>query len=160
MGKIQGLDDGPEQKAFRALCTVLRSDPALRAIPVKFRDWQDTEKDLVPVALAEMPCVILTPRVEAEGWWSEGEQRQGLVVEAHLFLAGTNMDDALNLYAALRRAIWPADDARRAIVDQVLGAVAAQRKIRPGALAPAAAKDDTRILAGTFEFLLLQLVNT
>jgi hypothetical protein len=160
MGKLK-LPDAPETLAFRAVVRVLKTDPTLRGVGLKLRAWEDSDKDLVKPTLDEMPCLILTPNLQASGWWSESQQRTDLLVDLELWMAGTNADDALNLFGAIRGAFWPTSDpARRAVVAAIMDAVCLNGQIQSSSFEPATVNNSARALVARGAIHLINLVDT
>jgi hypothetical protein len=155
--KINGLPDVAETRAFRAVCRVLRNDPTLRAVGLKFRDWQDTPKDVAPVAIDEMPLLELTPSVLPGGWWSEGEQQTNLDVDGLFYLPGTHADNVTNFLGAIRAAMWPTDPARRAIVEGEMSPVCVNGKVGEVAVTVITPDEGARYTVGKFSLRLLLL---
>jgi len=112
------LPDAEETIAFRAVAAVLRDDSTLQACNVTFRAWEGNVGDLDEPAVANCPYMRLTPAAGNSGWINEGQHELSLDVTIEAAVVGSDVDQLLNLWAAIRRALWPgrtieARDARR-----------------------------------------------
>ncbi len=124
--KLQ-LPDCREVLAFRAVCTILRADPTLRRIGIKFVVWDGSTDDLVEPMAAMLPFIEIQPSPNSTGWASESEHRSDVSVDFSLATRGTNADDLLNLWAAVRSALFvDPGDPRRAEIAAVMDSVGAQ----------------------------------
>jgi hypothetical protein len=110
------LPDGAETLAFRAVERVLATDPLLSSAVRTLVAWRGEAADLLEPAFATCPFVKLSPAPAASAWETEGLHRAPLVVAIDLAVAGTDVDQLLNLWAAVRLALWPPDPARAAVV--------------------------------------------
>jgi hypothetical protein len=114
------LPTAPETSAFRAVVAVVRRDPDLRRIGLVVRAWDGRPEDLAAPTPAQLPWLRLTPAPGDSGWESEGQHRASFLVHLELAVAGTNTDSLLDLWAALRTALFPTDPTRRSAVRALL----------------------------------------
>jgi hypothetical protein len=92
---------------FRALCTVLQSDPVLggQGVVRTWRTWTGDAKEAQPPATAEMPWVRLTPKNSPLTIGEEAAWYCDFTIRYELATAGTSFDDIANLVGALRNAV-------------------------------------------------------
>jgi hypothetical protein len=100
------LDMAPETKMFRALVRVLTEDETLARV---VRTWQvaDGEGDEKPIAETVLPAIKLVPDPATIKLVGPEDYDEGLSVLIDFVVAGTNADDRLNLWSAIRAALQP-----------------------------------------------------
>lgn len=102
------LPDAPETTAFRALVGVLEADQTLQSLGTRIASWTGGPDDLEePTGL--QPYLMLTPSGLASDWETEGQHRMPMSIGVLAVVAGTAVDEAMNFYAAVRRALFPVD---------------------------------------------------
>ncbi|HWE39527.1 MAG TPA: hypothetical protein VG406_23460 [Isosphaeraceae bacterium] len=100
----------PESACFRAVDRVLRDAPALQAVGVNFFSFEgDADRDSREPTLDEAPWVRLAVVPLPSHWQSENQHAAPLSVKVECFVAGTRLDDGLDLWAAIRGALFPGD---------------------------------------------------
>ncbi len=119
MTRDLALTDSPETLAFEAVVAVLRSDDDLRRIALSTRAWDGGPEDLAPPTIAKLPWMRVTPTAGQSNWESEGQHRVEMHVQFELAIEGTKAANLLNLWGAVRNALFPADPDRRELVDTV-----------------------------------------
>lgn len=112
VGSKLPLAAGEETVAFRAFEGVLRTDPTLARVVKTWSSWRGEPADLLKPCPALCPIVQLAPRPAGASWSAEGLHREPLYVAVYLAVAGLDADELLNFWAAIRRAVFPADPER------------------------------------------------
>jgi hypothetical protein len=113
------LDDCPRTKVFRQVDAILRADPTLRRVfgaegGRRFLSWEgDPVRDAKPLDDKSAPAIRITPAAMGEdGWYSPEAQMGDLAIEVEILLRGTNVDDLMNVWWAVQRAIYPKSGAQ------------------------------------------------
>lgn len=107
MPKKLPLDDAPETVAFSAIVKVLQMDKTLKRINTKWGVWDGSSDDLREISASMCPYIELSPS-PSETRWSEADQhRSTFDVDILLTVEGTCAADLLNLWGAVRRALFP-----------------------------------------------------
>ncbi len=115
-----GLPDAAETIAFRAVEKVLRNDPTLRTVLRHFHAWRGEADDILPPTPSTCPHLDIAPRPAASAWEAEGMHRMPFTVGFTLAVNGTRVDELMNLWGAIRRALWPADPAAMQRVREIV----------------------------------------
>lgn len=116
-----GLKPSPQRLIFRYLVKAFRSDPTLSRVVQSWQVWDDDlPNNLRDPAITEMPCVRLSPSQGPDQFWGPEAFVGTLSVLIELYLPACDADDALDLYYAIRRAIYPTDPARRLTIHRQL----------------------------------------
>jgi hypothetical protein len=154
------LAPGPETIAFRCVESILRDDPVLKRVISKngWYSWLGDAQDDSDATLSSCPWIRLTPQAGDSDWESENQHRSPLLVGIELAVAGTNADQLMNLWHAVRRALFPLDVAAlQAIRDRADAAKITKSRISRPAFG--IRKDDAGnkfgIAGGVLELLLL-----
>lgn len=122
MAKRLSLPDSPETTLYRAIVKVLQNDPALQRIGVKWGIWNDTEEDMREISPAICPYIELSPAPGDTGWREENQHATDFNIDIFVTVEGSCADDLLNLWGAIRSALFPPDgSAQRDAVDAYLG---------------------------------------
>lgn len=105
------LPDSPYTAAFRQVVQELRDGAFLQRLGVTLRvyDGQSPSNDVAPFADVQAPAIRVTPTAEAGAWENEGQHASGLNLKLETLTKGTNADDAMNLWWALVRTLYPGD---------------------------------------------------
>lgn len=102
---LPGLPVDEYEVAFRAIETILRSNPTLDANVKTWRSREGFDTDLqVPVA-AMMPLVGLSPVPVPVELWGVDELKANFGVSVQVFVPGTCSRDVLGLWGAIRAAV-------------------------------------------------------
>lgn len=112
-GKLD-LTDCPRTLVFRKVVSLVANDPTIKRVvrPTSFRAWTGSPSDAQPFDLTTAPGLRFTPMNGPEAFWSPGSTRGPLFINVELLVAGSNVDDLLNLWWAVVRAIYPAAQAQ------------------------------------------------
>lgn len=115
------LNDSPRTAVFREVETILRADPTLRRVVKCWRSWQGVPGDAQELSpAAGGPAVRLTPVGSEEQFQFPDAQTGTLTIGVEAAVAGTCVDDVLNLWWAIERAIYPADQAAKFAIQQAI----------------------------------------
>jgi hypothetical protein len=108
------LPKSPRTNVFRAIVKILQCDLVLRNIfrPGSFRSWSGAPHDELEFTFAIAPAIRLTPANGPEQFWSPNAQVGDLLVNCEMLVAGSNVDDVQNLWWAIEKAIYPADQTK------------------------------------------------
>lgn len=103
------LNTSPRTAVFRKIVGWVRNDPTIKRIvrPTSIRAWDGLPQDGEPFAVGIAPCLRFTPANAAETFWSPGSTRGPLFINVEMLVEGTCVDDVLNLWWAVERAIYP-----------------------------------------------------
>lgn len=123
------LPTAPETLAFRAMVTILQSDPLLKATVRAWRVWDGSSEDILDPTFATCPYLMIRPLPSQSQWETEGQHKMPLVTRIDTAVAGSNVDQLLNFWNAVRSALWPKDPARFATVRSIVLAANISRPI-------------------------------
>lgn len=135
VGSRLDLPDAEETVAFRAFENVLRTDPVLSRVVKTWSSWRGEPVDLLDPVPAMCPIIKLAFKPAGASWETEGLHKEPLYVGVTAAVAGLDCDQLVNLWAAIRRAVFPADPERDLFVQKALRTEARIKK--PTIIAPA-----------------------
>lgn len=124
VGSKLALDDAEETVAYRSFEHVLRTDPVLSRVVKTWASWRGEPADLLAPCPALCPMLKLAVKPAGASWEAEALHREPIYVSIVAAVAGLDCDQLTNLWAAIRRAIFPRDPERDEFV---------QKKLRTGA---------------------------
>lgn len=117
------LPDAQETLAFEAVDKVIRLDPVLKTVFGRnIYSWRGDALDEADPSLERCPWIRLTPVPEASAWANVGQHKMPMNVGIELAVAGTRVREMMNLFGAIRAAIFPQGPAQRAAVDAIADA--------------------------------------
>lgn len=157
------LKDSPETLVLRAVIRVLKTDPVLMSAVKSWCVWDGSSNDAADRTKAGYPHVSIVPQPGETGWQEESMHRSHLTVAIETFVAGTNADDMLNLWSAIRQAIFPAlGSTRRAEVVAVMGPIAVNGELiqQPYQFADPSGSAENQVSYGRGELSVKIHVNT
>lgn len=106
------LEDSVETKLYRAFVGVVKADPVVSKVVKTFRDWSDSGTDRVPIgATGQMPSVEFWPSGSRENYATPDTMLAEFYVDVTVQVQGLLIDNALNLWGAILRAVRPKDQA-------------------------------------------------
>lgn len=120
VGSKLPLPAAEEKVAFRAFDDVLRSDPDLKRVVKTWSSQRGEHEDLLMPCPALCPFVQLAVKPAGAEWAAEGQHKEPIYIAISVAVAGTSVDPLLDLWAAIRRAVFPQDPARDALVSTKL----------------------------------------
>ncbi len=121
------LPNTAEQVAFRAVDQILRSDPVLQTTVKAWRSWQGAPEDILAPTFETCPYLRISPRPEASRWETEQQHRMPLNIMLEAAVAGSDTDQIMNFWGAIRTALYPNNTVSSARLNQVMGIVQAAR---------------------------------
>ncbi len=155
------LPDCPEVAAFRAVETILRTDPTLHRVTRHFNAWTGDATDTHPPTFARCPYLQISPAPMPSDWEAEGMHKMPMAVGILAVVAGSNRDQLMNYWHAIRRALWPEDPARFAAVRKlVLDAHITRPTLTAGAYGVKVDDKGVRMLVAEGTLQLLLHINT
>jgi hypothetical protein len=112
---LRQLPQSPRTGVFRAIEKILRTDPLLRNTiePSSLRAWNGNDDDGIVPTQDMAPFLRMTPINQAETWWTPSSQTGSLLINMEILINGFLVDDLLNFWWAIERAIYPMDYAAR-----------------------------------------------
>jgi len=104
------LNTAPRTSVFRAVVRLIRNDATIKRIvrPTSIRAWEGLPQDAAPFNTEIAPAIRFTPITGPDTFWSPGSMKGDLFLQVEMLVMGTNVDDLLNLWWAICRAIYPA----------------------------------------------------
>jgi hypothetical protein len=100
-----GLKSQYRAVAFRAIESILRTDPVLTTLPITWRSREGFPDDYPILAPDLFPMIALSPMPVASTLRDEMTTRITFKVAVEVFVQGTCVDDILNLWEAIEDAI-------------------------------------------------------
>lgn len=155
------LPNVEETVAFRAVDNVLKHDATLKRVLKTYNAWTGEPADVFAPTAGTCPFLQLAPKPLPGVWESEGQQRLPLAIAITCAVNGTNVDQIMNLWGHVRRALWPTDPTAAASVHAKMAAA----KITKGTLALGGygvhmPKDGGRVLIAQGSLNLVLLITT
>ena len=124
--KLTTLTNDVPTTLYRITESILRDDPTLRAVVKAWQTWEGKPEDRTPPGSTRLPWVELTPRPTSERWYSPESQTGTLLIQIRARVEATCIDDVMNLWGAIRRALnGGGDNARRCDINARLQAAGA-----------------------------------
>ncbi len=155
------LNPAPETIAFRAVDAVLRADPDLKRVVKTIMSWQGDALDDARPTLNLVPWLRITPVAGPAAWETEGQHRMPMAVEFELAVQGTCSDQIMNLWSAVRSALFPTDPTKRAAVRAAMnGASITRGEFTACAYGIHKDEDNAKMLLASGSLNLLLLINT
>jgi hypothetical protein len=155
------IPDVEETIAFRCIDSILRTDPTIKRIVKDFGSWTGEASDIFGPTPATCPNLMLTPRANGSKWETEGQHAMPFSIIVMVAVNGTNIDQLLNFWGCIRRALWPSDMER---MEAIHAKMAEAKIIRPtitmNAFAPFRTKDGGRVWIAEGSINLLLHINT
>jgi hypothetical protein len=120
---VLDLQPAEETLAFRAVETILRNDPNLKAVTKLFIAWKGDVEDIWRPSVTTCPYLRITPFAEASRRETEIQHRMPIQVEIMAAILGSNADNIMNYWACIRRALFPQNNVAQ--LNSVLATIAA-----------------------------------
>ena len=156
------IPDCREVLAFRKVVEIIQSDPTLRRLNVTFIVWDGSANDLTNPVAGILPLIELQPSPDGTGWSEADQHRSDVGVDITLAVKGTNADNLLNLWSAVRSALFPDPaSSRRATIEAAVASVGiyqGELTRQPFQVVPL--DSSTRMLVGEGHLRLRLNVNT
>jgi len=104
---VLDLPAAEETLAFRAVETILRNDPALKAATKLFLSWKGDVEDIWKPSVSTCPFLRITPVAGRSRRETEMEHLMPLDIDIMAAVLGSNSDNITNYWACIRRALFP-----------------------------------------------------
>lgn len=114
------LPPSPHRLVYRVVEQILRNDPTLRTTVRTWSTWNGSALDRVSPGLASCPFIQLAPMSGPDEFYGPSGMASTLLVHVGIATPGTNADDLFDLYQAVRRALYPTDNAARVAIRREL----------------------------------------
>lgn len=155
------LPDSEETIAFRAVESILRSDADLSRVIKTFVAWRGEPVDNEPPTASMCPYLMIVPSARPSGWVTEGQHEEPLQIGIFAAVVGSDADQIMNLWGAIRRALFPQDATQRtSVLTKVNAAGIVNGEITMPAYTVKAEKGDQVVMLGTGTLELYLMVNT
>jgi hypothetical protein len=115
-----GLVPAPHRTVFRLFESTLKADETLRRIFKTWRSWEGIPEDRLEVDVSQCPAIRLTAVEGPDARFGPEGFRGDLRVTIEIAVPGTDLDDLMDVYWAVRRAIYPTDQAARQAISKAL----------------------------------------
>ena len=140
------LESSPHSKVYAEIVRTLREDGTLRTVVRNWSVADGSTTDTAEPGLNQLPAITLRPAAGPERFYGPQGMLGPLFVDVECIVAGTNAADAMDLYYAIRLAIYPRDATLRMAIHQALVAAGAEAhytlRFTQGRFAPREADDD------------------
>jgi len=120
------LSPSRHRQVFRAICDVIQQDATLSRVIKTFSVMNGQPIDTQDFTVAHTPAMRLVPSEGPDGWYGPAGLLGPLVIGVEICLRGSDFDDALDIYAAVRRALYPPIDTNKVAIHQRLVAAGAE----------------------------------
>lgn len=124
------LPTAPHTAIYRAAVNILRSDPTLRVVHT-WRTWVGGPTDVQPISPNLCPAIGLFPAEGPDSFYGPSGFRGNLVITVVVAVTGTNVDNLMNLYHAVRKAFYPEEAAARTVIRKALLAAGCLNEDQP-----------------------------
>jgi hypothetical protein len=140
------LESSPHSKVYAEIVRTLREDGTLRTVVRNWSAADGSPTDVAEPARNQLPAITLRPAEGPERFYGPQGMIGPLFVDVECIVAGTNAVDAMDLYHAVRLAIYPRDATLRLAIHQALVAAGAEAhyvvRFTQGRFAPREGDDD------------------
>jgi hypothetical protein len=106
----------------------LRGDPTLQRVVRTYNSFTGESGDSLGPSPATCPYLQIAPKPTASKWEAEGMHNMPFTVVIAAAVNGTDVDQLMNFWGHVRRALWPADPTRNLAIQTL---VAKARITRP-----------------------------
>jgi hypothetical protein len=155
------LSNVEETVAFRAVDSVLRHDATLKRVLKHYNSWTGDSQDVFPPSPGTCPFLQIAPKPLPGKWESEGEQSLPFAITITCAVNGTNVDQLMNLWGHVRRALWPSDaTASTAVHTKMVAARISKGTLGLGGFGVHMPKDGGRVLIAQGSLNILLLIAT
>jgi hypothetical protein len=103
------VQTSPHSLVFRRIDKIIRNDHAIKQAFTTILSWTGSEDDTIAPAVDNCPYLKMSPGETGDKWYGPSSFEAFLTIDFEMGVAGSNAEDALDLYHAIRRAIYPTD---------------------------------------------------
>jgi len=114
------------RQVFRVIVDAIRKDSTLSRVVKTWSVMDGSPIDTQDFVVVHTPAIRLIPSEGPDQFYGPGGMIGPLVVLVEICMRGSDFDDPMDLYAAVRRAIYPKTDAERLRIHQALVAAGAE----------------------------------
>jgi hypothetical protein len=155
------LPESPESRAYKGVVQVLRTDPTLRGYGLKIRAWEGGVNDAKEVeSLGELPLLMITPGRASSRWLSPAQHESQMPIELSVCVETQRASDLLDLWHAVRTALFPVDAARLHVVRTLMDPLVAQGTLSSQATGVQTLLSDLKAMHATGVLSITLHVNT
>ena len=155
------LPDVEETIAFRCIDSILRNDPILKRVVRDYNAWTGDASDVFSPTPATCPNLQLATRATGAKWETEGQHAMPFTIAITVAVNGSNLDQLLNFWGHVRRALWPKDlDRMNAIRAKIAAAGITKGTMAMNATGFQMQKDGARLLIAQGSLNLFLLIDT
>lgn len=155
------IPDSEETIAFRAIDKILKHDTVLKHVVKTYNSYTGDPTDILTPTAAMTPYLQIAPKPMTGRWESEGQHRMPFAVLITCAVQGTNVDQLMNLFGAVRRALWPHDAAKMAAVRSlVASANITKATLTLGGFGVIPVEKGSSVIGGQAHLELLLLIST
>jgi hypothetical protein len=110
------LPQSQESLFYRGMVARLQADPTLKRVVKKWFVFGD-ECQVVQPNTASFPMIALAPTAEHAEPITEGSTESPMSIDIVVYINGLDVDDLLNLWGAIRSAIWTGDGSLKTLMN-------------------------------------------
>lgn len=102
---------------FRALVGAMQSNVVLNSVVRSWRTWEGEDNDAAEPGIDELPWVRITPQGQPAQARTIGVSEIPWTLQIETMVAGTRIDDALDLWSAFENALFPGDGTMQTLMN-------------------------------------------
>lgn len=157
---LTGLPDCPEAKAMNAIVAILKTDPSLSRVDIQWQTWENDPTDEVNPTISRMPYIQLTPDKGSSKWVEESQHKADMTILIGLVVEGTHRNDIINLWGAIRGALFPQEATRKNHVQTLMSPLVANGELVSQPFSFTMNDSGTKTLSASGSLYLKIYVNT
>jgi hypothetical protein len=109
-----------EATAYRAICGVLKNDSVFGPATNTFIEWDGTSNDTTDPEYSWTPYCRVDPFPQESEWVTESQHMMPMMLRIQLCTAGTQIENSMGYWAAMRAALFPQNPTQRDNVKSLL----------------------------------------
>ncbi|MHC5536645.1 hypothetical protein ACYOEI_00040 [Singulisphaera rosea] len=118
MTKKLPLDDSNETKFYCDLVTKLKTDSNLSRVIKKWCVYSGDNSEIAEPTSSDLPYLRIAPSSDYAETTTETRSQAPMTLDVGLIVEGTRAGDILNLWNAVRKAIFPGDQSMQALLNK------------------------------------------